>query len=336
MKINKNELSKALDMVKPGLSAQEMIEQSTSFCFLNGRVITYNDQISISYPLDIDLEGAINSTELYAFVKKVSNEEIDVSIDDREIRMKAGRAKAGFVLQSEIKLPINEVGDVEEWKDLPKGFLKALRFTMGSCSNDMTAPVLTCVHINGKVMEASDRFRITKYQLKKAAPLKQFLLPAAVCGTVIAFKPVQVSEGEGWVHFKNKEDAVLSCRVFQDKFPDVSRFLVEAGEEIKFPSEIKGILERATIFSKKDNAANESIELEFSKKKVVIRARSDSGWFEEKARVDYIGKEVTFVVTPYLLQDILDETNVATLNESSLLFTGEEWQYLSMLRGTAK
>jgi len=39
MKINKKELKEALEIVKPGLANKEMIEQSTSFAFLKGKVI---------------------------------------------------------------------------------------------------------------------------------------------------------------------------------------------------------------------------------------------------------------------------------------------------------
>ena len=48
MKINKKELQEALERVKPGLASRELIEQSTSFAFMRDRVVTYNDEISIS------------------------------------------------------------------------------------------------------------------------------------------------------------------------------------------------------------------------------------------------------------------------------------------------
>ena len=48
--MKKAELIKALEAVRPGLANKEMIEQSTSFAFMKDRVVTYNDEISISYP----------------------------------------------------------------------------------------------------------------------------------------------------------------------------------------------------------------------------------------------------------------------------------------------
>ena len=86
MKINKSELLKALNIVKPGLASKDMLEQTTSFAFLNGRVITYNDELSLSCPLkEIEFEGAIQAAELYAFVSKIKKEEIDLEKKENEI-----------------------------------------------------------------------------------------------------------------------------------------------------------------------------------------------------------------------------------------------------------
>ena len=51
MKINRLILQKALETVKPGLANKEMIEQATSFAFMKDKVVTYNDEISISYQI---------------------------------------------------------------------------------------------------------------------------------------------------------------------------------------------------------------------------------------------------------------------------------------------
>jgi hypothetical protein len=73
--MKKTDLIKALEAVKPGLANKEMIEQSTSFAFMEDRVVTYNDEISISHPLKgIPIVGAIKADELYAFLSKVKIE----------------------------------------------------------------------------------------------------------------------------------------------------------------------------------------------------------------------------------------------------------------------
>ena len=62
MQINRQNLQKALEIVKPGLSNKEIIEQTTSFAFIDGKVVTYNDEISICHPVEgLTLEGAVKA-----------------------------------------------------------------------------------------------------------------------------------------------------------------------------------------------------------------------------------------------------------------------------------
>ncbi|NMA23687.1 MAG: hypothetical protein GX938_09320, partial [Spirochaetales bacterium] len=100
MKINKTELQKALEKVKPGLSNKELVEQSTSFAFMGGRIVTYNDEISISHPVkDLNVTGAVKAQSLYAFLSKIKRDEIILEWEENQVVIKAGRSKAGLVLE---------------------------------------------------------------------------------------------------------------------------------------------------------------------------------------------------------------------------------------------
>src|SRR5690554_5571655 len=124
LQVKKAELQAALEKVKPGLADRELIEQATSFAFMNGRVVTYNDEISISHPVqDLDVEGAIKAEALYSFLNRVKQDIITIDVDDNQVKIKAGRSKAGLVLEKEVKLPVEEVGEIGKWMPLPEGFV---------------------------------------------------------------------------------------------------------------------------------------------------------------------------------------------------------------------
>jgi len=156
MQIQKEVLLNALEVVKPGLANKPIIEQATSFAFMGGRVITYNDEISISHPLPEleDITGAVEADSLYKFLGKIKPDDkgnIELSLNEKfEIVVKSGRSKAGLTLQSEITLPLNEedFAEKDDWLTLPENFTKFLAIAMGSCGKDMSKPVLTCVHIS--------------------------------------------------------------------------------------------------------------------------------------------------------------------------------------------
>ena len=81
MKLNTKDFQEALKIVKPGLARNENIEQSTSFAFKDGHIITYNDNISISHPIDdLDVTGAVIGSTLYDYVMKLKREEMELKI----------------------------------------------------------------------------------------------------------------------------------------------------------------------------------------------------------------------------------------------------------------
>jgi DNA polymerase III sliding clamp (beta) subunit (PCNA family) len=336
MKINRQELLTALGKVKPGLANKEMIEQSTSFAFMGEKIVTYNDEISISHPVkNLNITGAVKAEELYKLLGKLKKDEIEVEITDNEILLTSGKAKAGLTLQQEITLPLDEI-EIGAWKKLPdpEEFKKALSFVLFSASKDMSRPILTCLHI-GKAgyIEASDNQRLTRYQIKKL-PIDIPLFPAFFINELLKydFTHVCLSKGKGWVHFKTDEETIFSCRCFPGEFPNTSHLLEVEGKEITFPKTINEILDRAIIFAKQDFAADENITVDIKDKKIQIRAEGPSGWFEEQANIRYSDNPLSFVINVNLFKDIINQSPSCIIGERCLKFTGENWEHIVMLR----
>jgi len=331
--MKKQDLLTALETVKPGLASKEMIEQSTSFAFMGGRVVTYNDEISLSYPTDLQIEGAIQAEELYKLLNRLKEDEIEVEIKGNELRLESGNTKAGLTLQEEIKLPLEEIGETGKWKTLPEDFLKHVKRAVLSCTNDMSRPVLTCVHITKEgIIEGSDSHQITRCQLEKEMPVKTFLLPVSATVEVIRLRPIKVAEGDGWIHFQTDEGTILSCRVFEDTFPDTAPFMEVEGVEIILPKAIDEILDRAAVFAKRDHFLDESVVLTLKDKRVLVESKSGVGWFKESARMRYSDSPISFTITPYLLKDILKETSTCVICKDRLKFEGEGWEHITTLK----
>lgn len=335
MNINKAELQKALEIVKPGLANKEMIEHSTSFAFINGKVVTYNDEISLSHPVEgLEIAGAIQAEELYKFLTKLKKDEIEITIKDNQILLKAGpRSQAGLTLHQDIKLPLEEIGDVGKWKTLPEDFIRQVSFAVGSCSRDMSKPVLTCVHVTKEgIIESSDGFRITRCELGEKIPVKTFLLPATSATQLDKLNPTKIAEGEGWIHFKTDEGTVMSCRIFEDDFPDITPFMEVEGVEITFPKTIVEVLDRVSVFSKRDYFLDEHITITLEDNRLKISAKSLTGWSNEELNLKYSDDPISFDITPYLLMDILKETLTCIISENRLKFEGAGWIYITTLK----
>ena len=339
MIINKNDLLKALAAVKPGLTAKESIEQGTCFTFMDNSVSTFNDKISITYPIEgLDFKGAVKASELYNLLFKLKKEEVELVVDNEaELHIKCGRAKAGLRFQADIKNPVSNISKKGKWKDIPEGFIKALSFAMGCCGHDDSRPLLTCVHVNKEgFIEGTDSFRVAKTMIEPL-PVETFLIKAEDVAIVVSMNPVKIAEDDAMIHFKTAEGAVISCRPFaEDTFINTKPFLKIKGEQFTFPKRIKEILEKAMVFSKRENQLNETVEIILQSGVFKIRSESDFGWFEEEQSTKYEGADFSFAITPYLLKDILNETLTCSIADPLLKFEGENWIYVTMIKEPTK
>lgn len=336
MKIKTVEFKKALEIVKPGLgnSNKEIVEQAASFAFVGGKVVSYNDEICISTQLpDVSIEGVVKAEELFKFIGKVKTAEFEMLTEENEIVLKSGHARVGFALNKEILLPLDEeVSKVGKWKKLPENFLEACKLAASSASTDMTDPKLTCVHIrNEGIVEASNNYRLVQYDLKITLPIPTTLIPATSIREVCKVKPTHVAEGEGWVHFKDGNGTVISCRTFEEEYVNTDNIIKNIGQtkKIEFPDGLLPIIEKAEIFAK-EQQSDGAVTLEFASGKILVKSESLTAWFKES--LAYSGDDqFSFSITPYLLKDILKQTNKCRINKSILKFVGTSWVYITTL-----
>ena len=339
MIIKRQELQEALEIVKPGLANKELIEQSTSFAFIGGRVVTYNDEISISHPVPgLELEGAIEADNLYKFIKRIKGDEIDLTVTGKEVLLTCGKAKAGFTLQTEIKLPLKEeITSKGKWKELPEKFVKQLNFSMIAFTRGISRGVLICAHVNKDgFIESADGYRLVRCELGEEMPVNTFLIPVNSAAEMLRLNPVQIAEGKGWMHFKTEESTVISCRLFsEDEFPNSTALINIKGERLVFPESTSEVLQKAMVFSKRDRLLEENVDILIQNNRLTVEAKSDTGWFREEINFKH-PETLLFSITPYLLVSILEETKVCELTGDKIKFQGEDWVYVSRLRNTKK
>lgn len=341
MKIVRKNLQEALQIVKPGLDSKELISQSSSFAFIDGRVITYNDEISISHPIEgINFEGAVKAEELYGLLTKLTSEEITLKIEDSEILINSGRVKAGLRLEGEVNLPTQETGS--KWNKLkdPKEFVEFLLLAAQTCSSDMSDPKMTCVSIKGNTITGSDNHRLIQCTLADEVPTDDFLIPALSVFEVIKIKPISIQLQVDWVHFKNKSGTIFSCRRVNDSY--VGSELIEGVLKIKgktvieFPDKILEVMQRIAPFSKRNFIMDELIDIEIKGGKASLKATTENtkSWIKEKFSINS-ENDLAFKITPHLFVDILKKTKKCNLDSSmtKMKFTLKgKWSYIIMLR----
>lgn len=331
--MKKQELLSVLEKVKPGLANKDMIVQASSFAFIEDSVVTFNDEISVRCKLPgTFLSGAVKAEELYKFLSKINTDEIELTQVENEIRISSGKAKAGLVIESEIRLPLDELGEIKGWTPLPADFLKTIEVVRFCCSNNMSKPICTCIHVRRDgIIEAFDNYRAIRFQIEKIP--YTFLLPEAAANQLIAYPVTQMASSEGWVHFADEEKSlVFSCRIFGEAYFNLDPYFQIADfVEFAFPIESLDILARARVFSKTDVFSDEKVEISAEKRRLFFRVKSAGSWFEEWVKIEPKTDFRTYM-HPQFLQDILKLTTKCQIVPGRMIkFYGDNWEHTAQL-----
>ena len=332
--LNRTELIEALKAVKPGLSSREMVDQSTSFVFTKGGVSTYNGEVAVTHPIEGigDLEGVVNSASLYGLLEKLSQEKLKVTVKDSELLISAGGARAGLVLESEIRLPLDEVDKKKcKWVKIPENLMKSFKFVLPACSRDLSMPILTCIHCDLSLgsVEASDTIRYCRHDFDSKTG-ESFLLPARTAGQLLAYEFTELAVAESWVHFRAENGMEVSCRRAAGQYPDTSIFEFK-GKGTPLPEQLPEALERAHVFADRSYELSEEVEIELKKGEFILQSKGDSGWYKEKLKSTYKGKALKFMTHPTFLADACRQGADAKLGDGIMRFDGDGWTYVVAL-----
>lgn len=338
MKINKTELLACLNILKPGLAAKEVVEQSSSFVFMNNQAVTFNDEIAIhcGLPGDLEIDGAIPAKEFVSILTRFKGDEIDITQNDNELSLKCGKQRAGIKLEAEITLPINELAIPKKWIDLPDDFLKGLSACYPTASKDLTQPLLTNICLSGEHAVATDNSRIAVYSWENPSKFNdEILLPASTVPGLVRTNITKFHiESSGWCHFTNNDKSVVySCRISEGKFPDVFQHLVfDIIGSIQFPNDMSETLDRAGVFLSNIIDTDNFVTIDINPKGVItIAGKGDVGWYEETCRTKWEGSDVVFSIYPQHLQEILKSTKQAQIGDGIIKFVSGQFQHVIAL-----
>lgn len=330
MLINRIELIKALEEVRPGLASKEIVEQSTSFTFKDNKVITYNHEMSISHPVNnLNISGAIKAEELYNILKKIKDENVKIEKNKNEILITANKLKTGLTIQSEIKIPLKEIEKEKDWKSLPSNFLDGLKFCKLSCGKNISSSVLSYININKNgTIESSNGFKVASYTILKNISKDSILISISVINELVNYNIKKYCIAHNWIHFKTKENTIFSCRMYGETFPNISDVINFKGNKIYISKELIEVLDKAQIFSKSPLSDEEVVEFFITDSKIKIYAKTEIGWFEETVKTKQINKfNISFKINPKYLKMAIETANELFFiyKKNKIKFSSDNW-----------
>jgi len=334
MKVERQAFLKSLAAVDIGLSSRDIVEQSSCYIFRDGKVWTFNDEVACSIKLPEvfeKMECAVPSAPLKALMTKFDEELVDVSVEDGELLVKGKRRRAGVRIHEEILLPISEVGGPgsEGWKKLPEGFTEAIDTVQGCAGKDESQFVLTCIHIHPAGIEACDNFQAIRYKIKTGLN-SPVLVKRDELRKVVGLGVTEWGQTKTWIHFRSPSGLVVSCRRWEETFPDMGPLLEVEGTKARMPKGMADAVSRAEVFvdSKVDVSG---LTVGLKEGRLRLRGEGPEGWYEEVQKSDYKGKPMEFRISPRLLVEVCKRTDSCTIGDEKLKVVGDKFVYISCL-----
>ena len=330
MNIKREEFLNDLEQVKSGLSPREFVEQSSCLCFIDGDVVTFNDEVSCRKKVGLDITGAVQADRLFDILGKLEDEVLTVTENEKgELEFRGKRKSFGVTKEAEIFLPIDHVERPEKWRPLPKEFTEAVGMVMHCTSTDESKFVLTCVHIAPEHIEACNQFQMLRVALKTGVSDSVLVRGTALRDlTQLAMDKVCLTKN--WIHFKNGSGLVYSCRRYSEVYPSLDKLLKMKGHPIVLPKGLGKASERAAVFAV-DPAGEPYVTVSLVSGKVRVKGEGVSGWYKEVSKVSYDGPPIEFLISPELLTHITANYAEATISKDRLEVTGGHWRYVAAL-----
>lgn len=338
--IKKEDLLRALDRVKLGLSAKGMVEtEFEQYLFMGDRIATCGEDVCIVVPFPIGFSCSVRANELYKLISGFTSDEILLEQKKGELTARSGKDSSFGLAYSEPGASHEMVKSLNhdglKWKKLPKEVRDAIVLCSFSASKDLSKPELTGVHVRGKDVLSSDNYRISWYQLEKTKMEKEFLVPASGAVHLADYDLSHYSLTESWIHFKG-EDVFFSIRLLGGEFPQKAMgfFPEKTKRGFELPKELNGILDKALVLLQDDSLLNKQVKLVFGEKEISCRVdKQDVGWFFESIPLKKgIKEKMEVEVNPIFLKEILKRsTEVVLVDENRMMFLSDNFKHLIAL-----
>jgi len=333
MRLNREQFLETLELVKPGVSKQEVVEQSSCFVFDRGWVQTYNDEVACWAKTPLKISGAVSAEPLLELLHKMAEDEITIVQENGELIIGGKNRSAGIALQSEVTLPNDGVERPEAWHDLPAEFIEAIGIVQECAGKDESQFVMTCIHLHPKWIEACDNAQAVRYRIATGLS-EPCLAKRDSLKHIVSMGMTQFGETASWLHFRSPSKAILACRRWSEDYPSLRDILNVQGEPFSLPKGLSDAAEKAAVFARQ-NQMDDQISIELKPGVLWIKGHGVHGWYKEKKKINYTGRPLSFTIGPELLSQIVKRHAECEITKARLKVDGGKFKYVSCL-GTSE
>lgn len=183
--MNRAELVKTLELVKPALAVINVIPIYQCFTFGSGTVLSYNDTIAILGPCEIESGIGIHGNTLLGLLSNSKAETVELSLERDTAVFKLGKTISKLPFQPEENFLFELPKDDWEFKlQVTESFIEALKLCLETVSSDTTQAALLGITLENDLMYSCNGDCLTRVKLKNKAK-SRVLMPTAFCEAVV-------------------------------------------------------------------------------------------------------------------------------------------------------
>ena len=313
MIIQKKDLLEVLKICMPGIeTGSATLQGADTFIFHDGKIFTYNDNISVVVPVDQGglleegIEGCIKAEEFFKIVSKFPSDEIKFTVTENNTwLLKCGKAKAEMtLLDFDFKNRLDNIKpDDEKWVKIDDDFI----FGLGTCKMSVNKTQLSGLYVEGKDIISTDGNQMNCYTMKNTELPKFWISDNSANELLKLNKLIEMQIQGTWVHFKAENGTIFSIKTLQaDVFPYAKiKAIIDTSSpdksqlHSKFPKEMFSAIDRAVSFSI-DISEHSAVRLVISKEKIEVSAERNAGKYSEKVNWEEEIKEEFEPFTVYV------------------------------------
>lgn len=204
--MNRSELVRTLELIKPALATTNMVPVFQSFIFDQGTVAAYNDSIAIVGPSEFEVPCGIHGLTLLGLLSNSSVEEFDVKFDKEIITLKLGKTVSKLPFNPEENFIFKEPTDKWAAKvPINTQFIEALTMCLETVSVDTTQTALLGITLQGDKIYSCDSDSLTRVKLKQGAKGRvlmstQFCLAVAKLWSTLDMVKGTLSISDDWLY----------------------------------------------------------------------------------------------------------------------------------------
>jgi DNA polymerase III sliding clamp (beta) subunit (PCNA family) len=339
MQINRQELLSALERTMPGLAQKkDFIESYMNFSFDDNRIVTYNESVAVSVPIETGFTCSVPAKEFHNIIKKLNTPELDIDLDGGQLKIHGPNTKAAIhVLQDDkIKTATQSLLDLVAWKPLPSDFQDGVE--QCGISTDMSSlmPWMKTLNIKGNQILSADSHRISQFIFKE--PLDDNLheelhIPFNSISGSIGQKFVEYYITKDWFHMRAEDGLVYSAKLMDlETVPDMEKYFDVTGDDFVLPEDSAKVIDLVAVMSEDAKGTTKWVKISITSKKVTFRCeRQGTGWIEQELVTDYVGLPISFMLNPISAENILKYTRNVTISDKYCIFKHNNFQHIVAL-----